>query len=93
MNDRSKIGLAMANPDTFVIRMVYLDDKGKRTRRVVSPIRYGKQQSLNRFYMFQALCLSRQEPRWFKMAGCQNIELLRASDVLMPLEIEVLSEN
>lgn len=91
MNDRGKIKLAMERPDDWVLRIVYVDENGRKTRRIVSPIRYGRHRGVSGYAAFQALCLARQEPRWFKVFGCHNVELVRASEVLMPTEIEELS--
>jgi predicted DNA-binding transcriptional regulator YafY len=70
---------AMQNHDELVIEFNYLDSKGKRTRRVVSPIRFlpnGR---------FLGLCLSREEPRQFYLNRCQGVKLGRAENYLMPV--------
>ena len=76
---KDAIQRAMLDSESFVIEMTYLDAKGRRTRRVVSPIRYvGRDRLL-------ALCLCREEPRQFYLSRCQDIQLLPASDVIMPM--------
>lgn len=76
---------AMAAPETFAIRMVYVDGKGNRTRRVVSPTQLDQGAG-----KFVALCLCRQEPRSFKLDNVETMEIIPASEVLAPVEIEVL---
>jgi predicted DNA-binding transcriptional regulator YafY len=79
------ISAAMQCPDDLVVCLEYVDSKGVRTRRVVSPIRYvGRQE-------FLGLCLSRCEPRRFKLERCSAIKLARASDFVMPVEMQVAS--
>lgn len=84
--DRKKqhVAMAMREPDTFVIRMVYTDDKGQRTRRYVSPIRFVDQETL------MALCLCREEPRSFLFDRIEEVQLIKAHEVLMPMTIEEL---
>lgn len=72
---------AMNDSDRFVVQLDYLDSKGIRTRRVVSPIRFlpgGR---------FLGFCLCREEPRQFQLTRCSNITLQRAENYLMPLAI------
>lgn len=76
---------AMAAPESFAIRMVYVDGKGKRTRRVVSPTAIEQDKG-----KFIALCLCRQEPRSFKLDNVESMEILPASEVFAPVEIEEL---
>ena len=74
---------AMNDSDRFVVELDYLDSKGIRTRRVVSPIRVlpgGR---------FLGFCLCREEPRQFHLSRCSNITLQRAENYLMPLAIGV----
>ncbi len=73
---------AMQDSDNYVIEMDYCDASGQRTRRVVSPIRFVGN------YRFLGLCLCREAPRQFQLSRCENIRLLPASDVLMPLPIQ-----
>lgn len=75
---------SMQSPETLCLRIIYIDEKGKRRRRVVSPIRFIGQEA------FSALCLCREEPRTFKIERCEKIELLNSADILMPVEIEEL---
>lgn len=73
---------AMNAQDDWVIRMVYKDKAGNRTRRVVSPIRFIDSDNI------MALCLGREEPRRFELGRCSELELVDANEVLMPVEIE-----
>ncbi len=81
--DAKKISTAMQCPDDLVVCLEYVDAKGVRTRRVVSPIRFVGSQA------FLGLCLSRCEPRRFQLGRCSNISLARASDFVMPVEMQV----
>ena len=70
---------AMGDPDHWVVALDYVDSKGESTQRVVSPIRFlGPRR-------FLALCLCREEPRQFYLERCNNVRLLRAEEVMMPL--------
>ncbi len=72
---------AMHDSDHYVIEMDYKDSKGIRTRRTVSPIRFvGKDRVL-------AMCLCREQPRQFYLDRCENIRLIPADEVLMPMPI------
>lgn len=90
MSERSKITdqiqRAMKDPDRWAVRIVYRDDLGRRSRRVVSPSRW----SAGGRFSFMALCLCRQESRWFRSVNVESAELVHAADVLMPEEIEEL---
>jgi predicted DNA-binding transcriptional regulator YafY len=71
----------MQCPDDLVVSMEYVDAKGVKTRRIVSPIRFlpnGR---------FLGLCLSRCEPRQFHLDRCTNFKLCLAADFLMPVEM------
>lgn len=70
---------AMHQSDDLVVRMDYEDSKGKRTSRVVSPIRFLTRDR------FLGLCLCRCEPRQFQIDRCQNVELKAAGDYVMPV--------
>lgn len=72
---------AMADSDRFVVQLDYVDSKGKRTRRTVSPIRFAASDR------FLGLCLCREEPRQFHLSRCSNFQLLDADDVIMPVEM------
>lgn len=80
------VSFAMRAQDDFVLQIVYQDKEGNRTRRMVSPIRFIGQDR------FEALCLCREEPRHFFFDRCQDVLLVHASEVLMPVEIQVLEE-
>ena len=78
---RQLIYRAIRQSDDLVVTFDYCDAKGVTTRRVVSPIRFLGQDR------FLALCLSREEPRQFYLARCQNVRLERAADFLMPVAL------
>ena len=76
---------AMMDSETFVVELVYSDSKGNRTRRIVSPIRFvGNDRML-------ALCLCREEPRQFYLSRCQDVRLIPAAEVIMPMPMETIS--
>lgn len=79
------ISSAMKCPDDLVVCLEYMDAKGNKTRRVVSPIRYVGGTA------FLGLCLSRCEPRRFQLDRCSNITLARANDYVMPVELAAAS--
>ena len=80
---RQLIYRAMHQPDDLVVEFDYLDAKGAKTHRVVSPIRFlGRDR-------FLALCLSREEPRQFYVQRCQNVRLEPAANFLMPVPVEM----
>ncbi len=79
MSTQQILRRAMQDSDRFVIELDYLDSKGQKTHRVVSPIRFlGRDRLL-------ALCLCREEPRQFYLGRCENIRLCRAEQFVMPL--------
>ena len=73
---------AMSDSDNFVIEMEYDDAKGRRTKRIVSPIRFMGS------YRFLGLCLCREQPRQFQLARCRNVRLVPAHEVTMPMPIQ-----
>lgn len=78
---RKLILQAINNSDDWVIAFRYRDSKGNTTHRVVSPIRFlGEDRVLG-------LCLAREEPRQFYFNRCENIQLKRACDFVMPIAI------
>ena len=78
---RAKISEAMRDSDRFVVEFFYTDSKGEQTRRIVSPIRFMPNGR------FLGLCLSREEPRQFYLARCQQLQLRRAEEFLMPVPL------
>ncbi len=70
---------AMQRQDDLVVQLVYVDSKGHKTTRIVSPIRFLASDR------FLGLCLCRCEPRQFHLARCSEVELKRASDFVMPV--------
>lgn len=84
---KETIRRAMLDADTFVIEMTYVDAKGNRTKRVVSPIRFvGGDRLL-------ALCLCREEPRQFYLSRCEDVRLIPAAEVIMPMPMGNPSAN
>jgi hypothetical protein len=81
------VARAMRMPEDLVIVFEYLDGRGQRTRRVVSPIRF-----CDRSGDFLGLCLSRQEPRRFSLARCEKIQIAAAADFVMPVQLEVIAQ-
>jgi predicted DNA-binding transcriptional regulator YafY len=78
---RELLSAAMQQPDDVVIQLDYEDSKGRKTTRVVSPIRFLAQGR------FLGLCLCRCEPRQFYLQRCSNLQLKAAEDYLMPVPI------
>ncbi|XZE35355.1 hypothetical protein SH501x_000845 [Pirellulaceae bacterium SH501] len=78
------VNKAMLDPDAFVIRMRYRDKQGTLTERVVSPIKWLKGNAI------LALCLCRETPRRFEIDQCSDVRLVDATEVLMPVAIEVI---
>lgn len=76
---RQIINKSMQCYDDWVIEFNYKDSKGVQTRRVVSPIRFVEDDR------FLALCLSREEPRQFKLERCDGVTLKPAWDYVMPV--------
>lgn len=67
--------------DDWVIEFTYQDSKGNQSKRVVSPIRFlGGDR-------FLGLCLSREEPRQFRLDRCDHVTLKPAWDYVMPVAI------
>ena len=79
--DQRFIARAMQAPDDLVLQLEYVDAKGNKSMRIVSPIRF---LSAGRFL---ALCLCRCEPRQFHLDRCSNIELKPAANYVMPVEL------
>jgi predicted DNA-binding transcriptional regulator YafY len=79
---KSLLRTAMRDSDQYVVEMDYADAKGNRTHRIVSPIRFVGD------YRFLGLCLCREEPRQFQLSRCENIRLIPAAEVLMPVPIQ-----
>ena len=78
LTTRQKLSLAMQDPDRWACRIIYQDRAGKRTTRLISPIRWTVEKR-----NLLALCISREEPRQFAIAGIRSVELTASSDVLM----------
>lgn len=83
--DKRMITRAMGQPDDLVITLEYVDSKGQRTERVISPIRFmgGTR--------FLALCLCRCEPRQFDLSRCSNVRLRPADQFVMPVPMQAAS--
>ncbi len=84
MNAERLWKIALADSDTYAIRMHYTTHDGNVTERIVSPIRFVGDDSI------LALCLCREEPRRFTLSQCSNVKLMLAADVLMPVAIQVI---
>ena len=82
---KSTLRRAMQDSDRYVIEMTYVDSKGNRTRRVVSPIRFVGG------VRFLGLCLCREEPRQFYLDRCEDVKLIPATAVLMPMPMQEFS--
>lgn len=78
---RNLINRAMHQSDDLVIELEYVDSKGNRTTRVVSPIRFLSHGS------FLGLCLCRCEPRRFQIERCDKVRLRPAANYVMPVEM------
>lgn len=73
------LNTAMQRSDDLVLQLEYVDSKGNKSVRIVSPIRY---LSSGRFL---GLCLCRCEPRQFHLDRCSNVQLKPAADYVMPV--------
>ena len=80
---RSLIARAMQDSDQWAIRMDYRDRNDVITSRFISPVRF---LAPNRFL---ALCLSREEPRQFYLERCEEVTLIPADEILMPMQLAV----
>lgn len=74
--------------DTFVLKIVYVGAKGKRTRRYISPYLFLKPDSSQ----FGAMCLTTGDYREFITENCSEVtrfpsHLVFMDDGGMPLEI------
>ena len=78
-------GVGMSKAAAIV---TYRDENGIVTRRPVSPIRFRHQGR-----QFMGYCLCREEPRWFDIDRIQDAVMVLASQLLMPVEIEILDEQ
>jgi predicted DNA-binding transcriptional regulator YafY len=66
----------MRYSDRWAISMEYVAADGKQSQRYVSPIKWSGG-------AFVALCLSKGEPRQFKLAQCHNVQTVPAESVLI----------
>jgi predicted DNA-binding transcriptional regulator YafY len=85
VEQQRSIQRAMWAPDDLVLQLEYIDSKGNKSVRIVSPIRF---LSSGRFL---ALCLCRCEPRQFHLDRCSQIELKPAADYVMPVAMSQAS--
>jgi predicted DNA-binding transcriptional regulator YafY len=74
---------AMSNPDKHTVELIYRDQWGDKTKRVVSPIRW-----MDNGNAFLALCLGREEPRRFELRRCSEVKLIDSDTVLMPMPVD-----
>lgn len=79
-----ELNRALHQCDRFVVELLYVDSKGKRTFRTVSPIRFCNATR------FLALCLCREQPRQFHLKQCQALRLIPAAEVIMPVAIRTV---
>lgn len=70
----------------WVLSFDYTDRNNIQTRRVASPYRLDG-------HTFLALCLSREEPRSFRVDRCSNMELRPAHLFLMPLPTDAAGKT
>lgn len=80
------VAIAMHDYDSYVLRLVYEDSKGVKTRRVVSPYHWVGEDR------FHALCLCKEDLRLFELRKCSEVELVDANDVLAPVPLEVVCQ-
>ena len=85
-----QIDQAMRFYDEMVLRIHYTDAKGRKTERIVSPIKWKDSYNGREFI---ALCFAREEPRNFKVDQISYCETVKAHDVVMPIAIKELREN
>ncbi len=78
------VSFVMQASDDFALRITYRAKDGSLTRRYVSPVRFQGQDQ------FMALCLCREQPRCFRFDKVEDAVMVHSSDILMPVEIEVL---
>lgn len=78
---RAKLFQAMQDSDRFVVEFSYTDSQAKQTKRIVSPIRFMPNGR------FLGLCLSREEPRQFYLNRCEDLQIKRAEQYLMPVPL------
>lgn len=76
---KSMLRRAMQDSDNYLIEMDYADARGNQTHRIVSPIRFVGNDR------FLGLCLCREEPRQFQLSRCEEVRLMPAAEVLMPV--------
>lgn len=88
MNARSCLIRGMHEPERYAVKLVYRDQKGQRTRRYVSTIRF-----THSGQRVLVLCLCREEPRSLIVERIEHAELVDANDMLMPEDIEVLDSE
>ena len=75
---------AMCQQDDLVLVFDYVDSKGLKSRRIVSPVRFlGSDR-------FLGLCLSREEPRQFQLSRCSQVRIDQANNYVMPVVMEVV---
>lgn len=70
---------AIQSPDRWLIRMRYVDAKQQTSERLISPVMLSSDRS-----RVLALCLTREDWRWFRVSDCQNVRLVNANLYSMP---------
>lgn len=81
----SNLARAIHDPENWVIWIHYKSPRGLATARVVSPIRIDANNC-----RFLALCLGREEPRWFSFSNVRDHKLLDAKNILAPIPVQEL---
>ena len=69
---------AMHNADTLVAQVQYVDVKGERSSRKISPIRTAGRGGI------LVMCLASGEPRLMKLDRISEVTLVDAASVLIP---------
>lgn len=73
----------MRDSDRWAVRFAYRDKEGFRSIRHVSPTSWvGRSRE-----SFRGLCLCREDYRLFKLNQVDNLELVDARDLVMPVPI------
>ena len=72
-----QIQKAIHDPDGYCLHFIYIT-QNKISIRAVSPYRWDGRDT------FVGLCLSRENPRSFRVDHIHKMKLVRASEVLMP---------
>lgn len=80
---KREINAAMRDPDRYSLHFIYVSDRTVSIR-AVSPCSWRGGDS------FMGLCLSRQDPRCFRLDRILKLRLVKSSDIRMPFPIREL---